>query len=175
MRRLVLGAAIAAVSSCASGQGPPSSQPAAAARVQRAAGNSPAKVVFTTGHGEQAPTLGFRLAWMLLAGSYQLALVNPSLQAIDAGADVVVVAGPTDPFDARGRDELDRFLRTGKGGVFLLDAAVMRHPRWLDGGGRAPVATVTIANDSGLDPLLGSAATNAGRACMGSRSDGGQR
>jgi hypothetical protein len=99
--------------------------------------------------------VGFRQAWMLLAGWYQLALVNPSLQAIDADTDVVVVAGPTDPFDARGRDEIDRFLRTGKGGVFLIDATVMRHPRWLDGGGPAPAATVTIANDSGLDPLLG--------------------
>ena len=114
------------------------------------------KVAFTTGHGEQAPTDGFRLAWMLLAGSYDLTLVNPSLQAIDAGADVVVVAGPTDPFDARGRAEIDRFLRSGKGGVFLVDATVMRGPRWLDGGGLAPAPTATIANDTGLDPLLGS-------------------
>jgi hypothetical protein len=132
-----------------------SSRPVSVHTSPTAASARRTKVAFTTGHGERDPNSGLQVAWAVLAEGYDLTLVNPSLEAIDQTVDIVAVVGPTEPFDGRGRDEIDRFLRSGKGGLFLVDGMVMRVPLCSVKDGQVALGAETaVPNDAGLTPLL---------------------
>src|SRR5207247_1866547 len=66
-----------------------------------------------------------------LEQEYEVTTVNPSSAEIAKDVDALVVGGPKQAFDDKGRQELDRFLMSGKGAVFLVDGMTMSSP----GGG----------------------------------------
>jgi ABC-type uncharacterized transport system involved in gliding motility auxiliary subunit len=98
----------------------------------------PRKVAFTAGHGERDLGDSYSFARFGLRQEYNIATLNPSRNPIPDDVDLLVVAGPRQPFDEQGRREIDAFLMKGKGALFLLDGA---EPEG-------------AAIDTGLDPLL---------------------
>jgi len=112
------------------------------------------KVAFTTGHGENDINTGFQSLKQDLEQEFEVSTVNPSQAEIGKDIDALVVGGPKQAFDDKGRKELDKFLMTGKGAVILVDGMVMGSP----GGGMHGMEQMQIkmaqANDPQLSKLL---------------------
>jgi ABC-2 type transport system permease protein len=111
------------------------------------------KVAFTTGHGEQDLTQGFTFLKHVIDQEFDSTTVNPSSTAIGDDVDALVVGGPKQPFDDKGRHEIDRFLMKGRGAIFLIDGMTLSAPR----GGMPEMAgqpKVGQANQTGLNELL---------------------
>ena len=107
------------------------------------------KIAATNGHGEA------ELAYLKHIEEFEVTSVNPSTGPIPDDVDALLVAGPKQPFDDKGRHEIDAFLMKGKGAIFLVDGMAMQAPR----GGMPPEmmgATPKIGqpNDTGLSELL---------------------
>ena len=60
---------------------------------------------------------------------FEITTVNPSSAPIPDDVDALIVAGPKQPFDDKGRNEIDAFLMKGKGAIFLVDGMAMQAPR----------------------------------------------
>jgi len=107
------------------------------------------KIAATNGHGESD------LPYLKHIEEFEVTNVNPSTGPIPDDVDALLVAGPKQPFDDKGRREIDAFLMKGKGAIFLVDGMAMQAPR----GGMPPEmqgATPKIGqpNDTGLGELL---------------------
>jgi len=107
------------------------------------------KIAITNGHGES------ELAYLKHIEEFDVSNVNPSSAPIPDDVDALIVAGPKQPFDDKGRHELDAFLMKGKGAIFMVDGMAMQQPR----GNMPPEmmgATPKIGqpNDTGLNELL---------------------
>jgi gliding-associated putative ABC transporter substrate-binding component GldG len=114
------------------------------------------KVAFTTGHGEQDLNQGFQFLKPALEQEFDTTTVNPSTTPIAADVDALVVGGPKQAFDDKGRREIDAFLMKGKGVVFMVDGMTMSSPRQ---GGMPPEMQqaqpkIGQANDAGLGEIL---------------------
>ncbi len=111
------------------------------------------KVAFTTGHGEQDLTQGFTFLKHVVDQEFDSTTVNPSTTAIGDDVDALVVGGPKQAFDDKGRHEIDSFLMKGRGVIFLVDGMVLSAPR----GGMPQMAAqpkVGQVNQTGLNELL---------------------
>ena len=111
------------------------------------------KVAFTTGHGEQDLTQGFTFLKHVVDQEFDSTTVNPSSTAIGDDVDALVVGGPKQPFDDKGRHEIDSFLMKGRGVIFLLDGMALSAPR----GGMPQMAAqpkVGQVNQTGLNELI---------------------
>ena len=114
------------------------------------------KLALTTGHGELDLTQGFQTLQHVLSQEFETTTVNPSSAAIADDVDALLVGGPKQAFDDKGRKEIDSFLMKGKGVIFLVDGMVMSAPnqgnpmqQQMQGGPK-----IGQANDSGLADLL---------------------
>jgi gliding motility-associatede transport system auxiliary component len=113
------------------------------------------KVAFTTGHGEQDLGQGFAFMKRALEQEFNSTTVNPSQAAIPDDVDALVVGGPKQAIDEKGRKEIDAFLMKGKGAVFLVDGMNMSSPHqggMPEMGGMQP--KIGQANDTGLTDVL---------------------
>jgi ABC-type uncharacterized transport system involved in gliding motility auxiliary subunit len=112
------------------------------------------KVAFTTGHGEEDLSQGFTFLKHVLDQEFEATTVNPSTTAIGSDVDALVVGGPKQPFDDKGRHAIDAFLMQGHGGIFLIDGMVLSSPR--SGGMPPEMAQLKTgqANQVGLNELL---------------------
>jgi ABC-2 type transport system permease protein len=111
------------------------------------------KVAFTTGHGEQDLTQGFTFLKHVIDQEFDSTTVNPSSAAIGDDVDALVVGGPKQAFDDKGRHEIDGFLMKGRGVIFLLDGMALSAPR----GGMPQMAAqpkVGQVNQTGLNELI---------------------
>jgi gliding-associated putative ABC transporter substrate-binding component GldG len=112
------------------------------------------KVAFTTGHGEEDLSQGFTFLKHVIDQEFDSTTVNPSTTPIGADVDALVVGGPKQPFDDKGRREIDAFVMKGHGAIFLIDGMILSSPR---GGGMPPqLAQMKTgqANPVGLNELL---------------------
>jgi len=113
------------------------------------------KVAFTTGHGEQDLSQGFTLIKHFVEQEFDSTTVNPSTTPIANDVDALVVGGPKQPFDDKGRREIDAFLMKGHGAIFLVDGMILSSPR--EQGGMPPqLAQMKTgqSNQVGLNELL---------------------
>ena len=115
------------------------------------------KLALTTGHGELDLNQGFQTLQHILSQEYDTTTVNPSSAVIGDDVDALLVGGPKQAFDEKGRKEIDSFLMKGKGVIFLVDGMAMSSPnqgnpmqQQMQGGG----PKIGQANDSGLGDLL---------------------
>ncbi|HEY4186676.1 MAG TPA: GldG family protein [Polyangia bacterium] len=112
------------------------------------------KLALTTGHGELDLSQGFQTLQHVLSQEFETTTINPSSAAIPDDVDGLLVGGPKQAFDDKGRKEIDAFLMKGKGAIFLIDGMVMSAPK----GGRpemeGAMPKVGQANESGLGELL---------------------
>jgi ABC-2 type transport system permease protein len=113
------------------------------------------KVAFTTGHGEQDLTQGFTLIKHFIDQEFDSTTVNPSTTPIPEDVDSLVVGGPKQPFDDKGRREIDAFLMKGRGVIFMVDGMILSSPR-TQGGMPPQLAQMKTgqANQVGLNELL---------------------
>jgi ABC-2 type transport system permease protein len=113
------------------------------------------KVAFTTGHGEQDLTQGFTLIKHFIDQEFDSTTVNPSTTTIPEDVDSLVVGGPKQPFDDKGRKEIDAFLMKGRGVIFMVDGMILSSPR-TQGGMPPQLAQMKTgqANQVGLNELL---------------------
>jgi gliding-associated putative ABC transporter substrate-binding component GldG len=113
------------------------------------------KVAFTTGHGEQDLTQGFTLIKHFIDQEFDSTTVNPSTTPIPEDVDSLVVGGPKQPFDDKGRKEIDAFLMKGRGVIFMVDGMILSSPR-TQGGMPPQLAQMKTgqANQVGLNELL---------------------
>ena len=112
------------------------------------------KLALTNGHGELDLNQGLQTLQKILSEEFDTTSINPSTNPIPDDVDALLVAGPKQAFDEKGRHELDVFLMKGKGAIFLVDGMAMSSPRGAhpDMGGQMP--KVGQANDAGLNDLL---------------------
>jgi gliding-associated putative ABC transporter substrate-binding component GldG len=111
------------------------------------------KVAFTTGHGESDLSQGFQALKHVIDQEFDSTTVNPSSNPIPDDVDALVVGGPKQPFDDKGRKEIDGFLMKGRGAIFLVDGMTLSAPR----GGMPQMAAqpkIGQANDTKLNELL---------------------
>jgi len=111
------------------------------------------KVAFTTGHGESDLSQGFQALKHVIDQEFDSTTVNPSTNPIPEDVDALVVGGPKQPFDDKGRKEIDGFLMKGRGAIFLIDGMELSSPR----GGMPQMAgqpKIGQANDTKLNELL---------------------
>ena len=111
------------------------------------------KVAFTTGHGEQDMNQGYTFLKHILEQEFETTTVNPSTTPIADDIDALVVGGPKQPFDDKGRREIDSFLMKGRGAIFLVDGMALSAPR----GGMPEMPSqpkIGQKNDHGLNDLL---------------------
>jgi gliding-associated putative ABC transporter substrate-binding component GldG len=107
------------------------------------------KVAITNGHGEA------ELGYLKHIEEFEVTNVNPSSAPIPDDIDALLVAGPKQPFDDKGRHEIDAFLMKGHGAIFLVDGMAMQQPR-----GNMPPEMMAASpkigqpNDTGLGELL---------------------
>jgi gliding-associated putative ABC transporter substrate-binding component GldG len=107
------------------------------------------KLAMTNGHGEA------ELQYLKHIEEFEVTNVNPSSGPIPDDVDAILVAGPKQPFDEKGRREIDAFMMKGHGAIFLVDGMAMQAPR----GNMPPemaAASPKIGqpNDTGLNELL---------------------
>jgi gliding-associated putative ABC transporter substrate-binding component GldG len=111
------------------------------------------KIAFTTGHGEQDLQQGFTFLKHVVDQEFDSTTVNPSTAAIGDDVDALVVGGPKQAFDDKGRHEIDSFLMKGKGAIFLLDGMALGSPR-----GQMPQMAagpkIGQVNNHGMNELL---------------------
>jgi gliding-associated putative ABC transporter substrate-binding component GldG len=113
------------------------------------------KLALTNGHGEYDLSQGFQALQQAVNQEFDTTTVNPSTAPIPADVDALLVGGPRQAIDEKGRKEIDSFLMKGKGVIFLVDGMVMSQPRGGAPGMDMPgVPKVGQANDSGLGELL---------------------
>jgi gliding-associated putative ABC transporter substrate-binding component GldG len=114
------------------------------------------KVAFTNGHGEHDLTEGFQALKHVLSQEFETTTVNPSTADIPADVDALVVGGPRQAFDDKGRHAIDHFLMQGKGAIFLVDGMVMSSPRnnMMGQPDMPGMPKIGQANDAGLADLL---------------------
>jgi len=108
------------------------------------------KIAVTNGHGEA------ELGYLKHIEEFEVSNVNPSTAPIPDDVDALIVPGPKQPFDDKGRRELDAFLMKGRGAVFMVDGMAMQSPR---GNGMPPEMMggqpkIGQPNDTGLGELL---------------------
>jgi gliding-associated putative ABC transporter substrate-binding component GldG len=111
------------------------------------------KVAFTTGHGEQDLNQGLTFLKHVLEQEFETSTVNPSTTPIADDIDALVVGGPKQAFDDKGRREIDSFLMKGRGAIFLVDGMALSAPR----GGMPEMPSqpkIGQKNDHGLGELL---------------------
>jgi ABC-type uncharacterized transport system involved in gliding motility auxiliary subunit len=107
------------------------------------------KVAITNGHGEA------ELGYLKHIQEFDVTNLNPSTGPIPDDVDAMIVAGPKQPFDDKGRREIDAFLMKGKGVIFMVDGMAMQQPR-----GNMPPEMMAASpkigqpNDTGLNELL---------------------
>ena len=108
------------------------------------------KVAITNGHGEA------ELQYLKHIEEFEVTNVNPSSAPIPDDVDAIIVAGPKQPFDDKGRHEIDAFLMKGKGAVFMVDGMAMQAPRQQGMPPEMMGAQPKIGqpNDTGLGELL---------------------
>jgi gliding-associated putative ABC transporter substrate-binding component GldG len=111
------------------------------------------KLAFTTGHGENDLNQGFTMLKRDLEREFEITTVNPSSASIGDDVDAIVVGGPKQPFDDKGRREIDAYLMKGHGAIFLADGMVLQAPRggMPDSGAQPKIGQ---ANETGLNELL---------------------
>ncbi|MES1158110.1 MAG: GldG family protein [Haliangium ochraceum] len=113
------------------------------------------KLALTNGHGELDLTQGFQTLQNVVSQEFETSSVNPSSAPIPDDVDALLVGGPKQAFDDKGRREIDAFLMKGKGVIFLVDGMVMSAPQGnnmqMPGAGGPKVGQ---ANESGLGDLL---------------------
>ncbi len=114
------------------------------------------KIAFTNGHGEHDLEQGFQALKHVLSQEFDTTTVNPSQADIPADVDALVVGGPHQAFDDKGRHAIDHFLMQGKGAIFLVDGMVMSSPRnnMMGQPDMPGMPKIGQANDSGLNELL---------------------
>jgi len=108
------------------------------------------KIAVTNGHGEA------ELAYLKHIEEFEVTNVNPSSAPIPDDVDAIIVPGPKQPFDDKGRHEIDAFLMKGRGAVFMVDGMAMQSPRTQGMppemmGGQPKIGQ---PNDTGLNELL---------------------
>ncbi len=113
------------------------------------------KLALTNGHGELDLQQGFQTLQHVLSQEFETTSINPSSAPIPDDVDALLVGGPKQAFDDKGRREIDAFLMKGKGVIFLVDGMTMSAPQnnnmpQMPGGG----PKVGQANDPGLAELL---------------------
>jgi ABC-2 type transport system permease protein len=111
------------------------------------------KVAFTTGHGESDLQQGFTALKHVIDQEFDSTSINPSSSPIPDDVDALVVGGPKQPFDDKGRKEIDAFLMKGRGAIFLVDGMALSAPR----GGMPQMPgqpKIGQANDTKLNELL---------------------
>lgn len=111
------------------------------------------KVAFTTGHGESDLSQGFQALKHVIDQEFDSTTVNPSTNPIPEDVDALVVGGPKQPFDDKGRKEIDAFLMKGRGAIFLVDGMTLSSPR----GGMPQMPSqpkIGQSNDTKLNDLL---------------------
>jgi ABC-2 type transport system permease protein len=113
------------------------------------------KVAFTTGHGELDLSQGFTLIKHFVDQEFDSTTVNPSTTPIADDVDALVVGGPKQAFDDKGRREIDAFLMKGRGAIFLVDGMVLSSPR-AQGGMPPQLAQMKTGqpNQAGLNELI---------------------
>jgi ABC-type uncharacterized transport system involved in gliding motility auxiliary subunit len=79
------------------------------------------KVAFTVGRGERDLGTDYTFIKRALDPEIEVVTLDPATATISDDVAALVVAGPRRPFDARARGEIERFLRTGRAALFLLD------------------------------------------------------
>ncbi len=111
------------------------------------------KVAFTNGHGESDLSQGFTMLKNAIEQEFETTSINPSSAVIPDDVDALVVGGPKQAFDDKGRREIDAFLMKGKSAIMLVDGMVMSAPR---GGMPEGMAQPKIgqANEAGMNELL---------------------
>jgi ABC-2 type transport system permease protein len=112
------------------------------------------KVAFTTGHNENDTSQGFTFLKQFLEQEFEVASVNPSVTPIGDDIDAIVVGGPKQAFDEKGRKELDAFLMKGKGAVFLVDGMAMTSPQGNMPELQQMQPKIGQPNNTGLNELL---------------------
>ena len=85
-------------------------------------------MAFTNGHGEADTNQGFTLLKHDSSRSSSSPPSTPRRREIAEDVDALVVGGPKQAFDEKGRREIDKFLMKGKGVVFLVDGMAMQAP-----------------------------------------------
>jgi ABC-type uncharacterized transport system involved in gliding motility auxiliary subunit len=89
-----------------------------------------------------------------LEQEFEVTSVNPSQADIPADVDSLVVGGPKQAFDEKGMREIDKFLMSGKGVVFLVEGMAMQAPGGMGGQMQQMKLKMAQANDHGLGKLL---------------------
>jgi len=113
------------------------------------------KLALSNGHGEYDLSQGFQALQQAVNQEFDTTTVNPSTTAIPADVDALLVGGPRQAIDDKGKKEIDAFLMKGKGVIFLVDGMVMSSPRGGPPNMEMPgMPKVGQANDSGLGDLL---------------------
>jgi gliding motility-associatede transport system auxiliary component len=112
------------------------------------------KLALTTGHGEMDLTQGFQALKQVVSQEFDSTSLNPSSAAIPDDVDALLVGGPKQPFDEKGRKEIDAFLMKGKGVIFLVDGMAMGSPKGNMGGMEGAMPKVGQTNDAGLAEIL---------------------
>jgi gliding-associated putative ABC transporter substrate-binding component GldG len=114
------------------------------------------KIAFTNGHGEHDLTEGFQALKHVLSQEFEATAINPSTADIPPDVDALVIGGPRQAFDDKGRHAIDHFLMQGKGAIFLIDGMVMGSPRnnMMGGQDMPNMPKIGQANDAGLTDLL---------------------
>ncbi len=107
------------------------------------------KIVFLYGHGE-AGGGAIEDAWDLLSRSYQIdaGILSDEIKQLD-DYELVVVAGPTEPFSEKEKYILDQYLMYGGKILLFMDGASLI-PELLTEAGESP----SIMNDVQLTDLL---------------------
>lgn len=111
------------------------------------------KIAFTTGHGEAETNMGFQALKEHLQAEFEVSTVNPSSAEIGADVDALIIGGPKQAIDEKGQKEIDKFLMSGRGAVFLVDGMAMQSPGGQMGQMGADIK-MGQANDTGLGKLL---------------------
>jgi gliding-associated putative ABC transporter substrate-binding component GldG len=112
------------------------------------------KIAFTTGHGELDTSKGFQALKQVLEQEYEVTTVNPSSAEIGPDVDGLVVGGPKQAIDEKGQREIDRFLMSGRGVVFLVDGMTVSSPNGQFGSPAMAQLKMVQSNDTGLDKML---------------------
>jgi gliding-associated putative ABC transporter substrate-binding component GldG len=112
------------------------------------------KVAFTNGHGESDTNQGFQALKGDLEQEFELTSVNPSQAAIPADVDSLVVGGPKQAFDEKGMREIDKFLMSGKGVVFMVEGMAMGAPGGMGAQMQQMKLKMAQTNEHGLGKLL---------------------
>src|SRR3954451_18289551 len=108
------------------------------------------KLAATNGHGEAD------LQYLKHIEEFDVTNVNPSSAPIPDDVDAIIVPGPKQPFDDKGRREIDAFLMKGKGAIFMVDGMAMSAPRTqgMPPEMMAGQPKIGQPNDTGLNEVL---------------------